>query len=56
MNSMTMYITKQNKKISFLDVNVKEPVPKFLHQVWFTSFSANYAVNPTTENFLDILM
>ena len=24
--------------------------PKLLHQVWFTSFSANYAMNPITEN------
>ena len=30
------------------------PPPKFLHQVWFTSFSVDYAMNPITENVLDI--
>ena len=28
--------------------------PKFLHQVWLTSFSVEYAMNPITENVLDI--
>ena len=23
--------------------------PKFVHQVWFTSFSVDYAINPITE-------
>ena len=27
--------------------------PKFLHQVWFTSFSVDYAMSPITENVLD---
>ena len=30
--------------------------PKFLHQVWFTSFSADYAKNSITENVLDTLL
>ena len=33
----------------------KNPVLKILHEVWFTSFSVNYAMNLITENMLDIL-
>ena len=29
---------------------------KFLHQVWFISFSVNYAMNPITEKELVILL
>ena len=29
---------------------------KFLYQVWFISFSLDYAMNTITENVLDILL
>ena len=32
------------------------PPSKFLHQMRFTSFSVDYAMNPITENVLDILL
>ena len=35
---------------------LKTLFPKFLHQVWFISFSVDYAMNPITENVLDILL
>ena len=35
---------------------LKTLFPKFLHQVWSTSFSVDYAMNPITENALDILL
>ena len=30
--------------------------PKFLHKVWFTSFTVNYAMKSMTENVLHILL
>ena len=27
--------------------------PNFLHQVWFTSFNVDYAINPITENLFN---
>ena len=34
----------------------KSIFPKFLQQVWFTSFGVDYAMNPITENVLDTLL
>ena len=30
--------------------------PKFLHHLWFKSFNVDYAMNPITENVLDVLL
>ena len=35
---------------------LKTLFPKFSHQVWFVSFSVDYAMNSITENVLDILL
>ena len=35
---------------------LKTLFPKFLHQVWFISFSVDYAMNSITEKVLDILL
>ena len=35
---------------------LKTLFPKFLHQVWFISFSVDYAMNLITENVLGILL
>ena len=34
----------------------KDLFPKYSHQVWFISFSVDYAMNPITENAFDILL
>ena len=39
---------------AFKSLGGPPPPPKFLHQVWLTSFSVEYAMNPITENVLDI--
>ena len=57
------YLTAVNYRY-FLKVKIKSVIffalktlfPKFLNQVCFTSFSVNYAINPITENVLDILL
>ena len=44
-------------KINFVIIfTLKTLFPKFLHQVWFISFSVDYTMNPITENVLDILL
>ena len=35
---------------------LKTIFPKFSYQVWFVSFSVDYAMNTITENVLDILL
>ena len=35
---------------------LKTLFPKFSYQVWFVSFSVDYAMNTITENVLDILL
>ena len=57
------YLTAVNYRLfSKVKVNsviifaLKTLFPKFLHQVWFISFSVDYAMNPITENALDILL
>ena len=35
---------------------LKALLPSFLHHVWFISFNVDYAVNPITENSLDIFL
>ena len=42
------------KKNSVTIVALKTLFRKFLHQVWFINFSVDYAMNPITENVLDI--
>ena len=37
---------KINSVINYASVTL---FPKFVHQVWFTSFSVDYAINPITE-------
>ena len=44
---------KINSVISFA---LKTLLPKFLNQEWFTSFNVDYAMNPVTENVLDIFL
>ena len=34
----------------------KDPIPQISHQVWFTTFSMDYAMNHITENVLKILL
>ena len=43
------------KKNSVIIVDSKALILKFLHQMGFTSFSLDYAMNPIAENELDIL-
>ena len=35
---------------------LKSLLLKFLHQVWFTSLNVDYAMNPITDNVLDVLL
>ena len=57
------YLTQLNYRL-FLNVKINSVIifalntlfPKFLHQVWFISSSVVYAMNPITENVLDILL
>ena len=57
------YLTVVNYRL-FLKVKINPVIilasktlfPKFLHQVWFTSFGADYAINPITVNMLNILL
>ena len=44
---------KINSLINYASISL---FPKFLHQVWFTSFSVDYAINPIMENVLDTLL
>ena len=44
---------KVNSVIIF---TLKTLFPKFLHQVWFISLIVDYAMNPITENALEILL
>ena len=44
---------KINSVIIFV---LKALLPSFLHHVWFISFNVDYAVNPITENSLDIFL
>ena len=44
-------------KINFVIIfALKTLLLKFLHQLWFKSFSVNYAMSPITENVLDTLL
>ena len=44
-------------KINFAIIfALKTQFPKFLYQMWFISSSVDYAINPITENALDILL
>ena len=39
------FISKIQKKKSTMVFTLKTLFPKFLHQVWFISFSVDYAIN-----------
>ena len=52
-NYMLFLKVKINSVIIF---TLKTLFPKFLHQVWFISFSVDYAMNRITENALNILL
>ena len=48
-------IFKSQDKLSN-NFRFKDTAPQILHQLWFTSFSVDYAMNPVTENVLGILL
>ena len=56
LNSCELQVVFKSQKKLCNNFRFKDPVPKFLHHVWFTSFNVDYSMNPITENVLDILL